>query len=1012
MGLFFCGGASSSLSSKVAGVSTGLGMLWGMLYVLGFQKKAVKEWLSVHAQVAKLLVKHELEAQAATKLAWRDRLRRFGELVFLCSIERVRLLEVARARRLYPEDSSACYRLNPLKHVRTHRQLSQHQKSPKQEVKDMMMKHARAASVPVVREVVLVGGGHAHVHVVRMLGMEPVPGVRVTLISKDIETPYSGMLPGHVAGFYSRDECHVDLQKLARFARVRVVKGEVVRVDWKNKKVLFKGDDRPPVPYDVLSLNVGITPDRVTEAVTPVKPIAKFSKAWDDLLETKIKNWGSGSLGKNRRYDVVVVGGGAGGVELALAMRNRVREELRKLGKSPDLARFSLLTRGDRILSSHSEGVRICMERALRDRQVEVVANCEALEVKESLAGGPLGGGGGGHGTVSGTPPSKKTLACRFAWAPEKVRELPFDECIWCTQAAAPWFLRSSGLATDDAGFLRVDEFQRVGLAASEDEDQDAVLTKSRAELGIFAVGDCATVDGYPRPKAGVFAVMAGMALYQNVVAKILEQPLTPHFPQKSFLGLVGLGDGDCVASRGLLAFQAPWLWDLKDWIDRKWMWQYTHGLPDLTLADDDPADIFESMTPTSSGESSSKRQKKKTVFDAAPGGLELLKKSPMRCGGCGAKVGATTLARAMSAMPRPPPRSEKEEEIYKVLVGVDAPDDGAVVAYNNNNNNNNASGGTPLIHSVDFFRSFADDPYLLGRVAANHALSDCEAMGAKPATALAIAVLPYGSDRVVEHDLLALMRGVRKTLDDAGCELVGGHTCEGSEMSVGLSVTGVVVVDPKNKASANTDAATKQLLSKGGLRPGDVLVLTKALGTGCILAADMRAKASWPAVEKTYESMLQSNKAAADVLASHDCSACTDVTGFGLVGHLAEMCRASEGAAVDLDLKAVPLLPTAQDLAAAGLFSSLQPDNLRAKRAVKNHSTLVAEASPVDVAKYSLLFDPQTAGGLLATVNARDAHSTIHRLKAAGFQHAAIIGNVASANDPNAFPASITVRF
>lgn len=877
---------------------------------------SVREWIAIHGDLIRRCWLHEKEAQRTQPLGPQRRLRRLGELLFVLSIERQRLLEVAEARRRYPQQPEAVYRLNPLKHVRTQRQLSASQQHER-----MMEKQMRAARVPIATELVLVGGGHAHVHVLRMLGMEPMEGVRVTLIAKDVETPYSGMLPAHVAGLYTRAECHIDLHKLARFARVRLIQAEATHIDTARRLVEL-GTSRPAVPYDVLSLNVGITPQfpfesALSSGVTPVKPIAGFSKTWDALL-AKLATWND-----DAKYDVVVVGGGAGGVELALAMRARVRAALVALGKSPDLARFSLVTRGPRIMTSHADGVKTCMEAVLAKRDIQVVANCEAVGVEGSA------------------------IACRFGGTSNgELKALPFDECVWCTQAAAPPVLRASGLDCDELGFAQIDEYQRCASADQDDRDS----------LRIFAAGDCATVLGHPRPKAGVFAVMAGMALYANIAAECSGSPQLAHLPQTSFLGLIGTGDGSCVASRGQLAFQADWLWQLKDWIDRKWMWQYTHGLPDMSQD-----------TPTARPPAAFER--------AGEAGLALLRQSTMRCGGCGAKVGATALSQALSQLPIAPVPQHAQVE-----AGVDAADDAGIVVYQNT---------TRLAHTIDFFRALVDDPYLLGQIAANHALSDCDAMNAQAASAVALVVVPYAAERSVQSDLLQVMRGVRKTLDAAGCALVGGHTCEGAELSVGLAVNGVL---------------SEPTLTKGGVRAGDALILTKPIGTGCIFAADMRAKAAYPIVKAATDSMLISNRAAAAILAEADCSACTDVTGFGLLGHLSEMCRASAGACVDLDLDAVPYLPGVLNLAAAGLFSSLQPENVRAKRAVQNHDSHVGKPA------YALLFDPQTAGGLLASVAPSQVTRVLTQLREAGYDAAARIGSVRTSADPTAYPASVTI--
>jgi selenide,water dikinase len=299
------------------------------------------------------------------------------------------------------------------------------------------------------------------------------------------------------------------------------------------------------------------------------------------------------------------------------------------------------------------------------------------------------------------------------------------------------------------------------------------------------------------------------------------------------------------------------------------------------------------------------------------------------------------------------------------VLVGLDAPDDAAVLA---------VPPGKLLVQSVDYFRAFIDDAYVFGQIAANHALGDVFAMGAEPQSALAIATVPYGRERVVERALYELMSGALAVLAPTGAVLAGGHTSEGAELAFGLTVNGLV--DP--------DAIWR----KGGLKPGDRLVLTKPIGTGTLFAADMRrlAKGRW--IDAAIASMVLSNQAAAVCLRRHGASACTDVTGFGLLGHLVEMTRAS-GVDAILELEAIPQLEGAAETVAAGILSSLQPQNLRLRRAVRDLEQ--AARHP----QFALLFDPQTAGGLLAGVPADRADACVAELRALGYLAAAVIGRV-----------------
>ena len=229
---------------------------------------------------------------------------------------------------------------------------------------------------PVLRDIVLVGGGHSHVVVLKRFGMQPLPGVRLTVLCTDTHTPYSGMLPGYIAGHYGYDDVHIDLRRLAEFAGARFYRDEVVAIDRENRKVLCR--HRPPVPYDRLSINIGSTPDMTqvegaADNAIPVKPIRRFNERWLALLERVCRHAGPTTI--------ALVGAGAGGVELTLAMQFRLRNELRKLGRDPDELRFHLFSADPEILPTHNARVRQSFERVLTERGVVVHRTAKVSQV-------------------------------------------------------------------------------------------------------------------------------------------------------------------------------------------------------------------------------------------------------------------------------------------------------------------------------------------------------------------------------------------------------------------------------------------------------------------------------------------------------------------------------------------------------------------------------------------------------------------------------------------------------
>jgi selenide,water dikinase len=746
---------------------------------------------------------------------------------------------------------------------------------------------------PVLRDIVLIGGGHSHVGVLRSFGMQPMRGVRLTLICTDAHTPYSGMLPGYVAGHYDFDAVHIDLSRLATFAGARFICAEVTGIDRAAHKVLLRG--RPPMAYNRVSVNIGSTPQvnqipGAAEHAVPVKPIFQFNQRWLALLE-RVRQHAGG-------LRIAVVGGGAGGVELLLAMQYRLGNELRNLKRNPAELAFALFTADSSILPTHNAGVRRKFAEVLRQRGVQVFTGAAVQKVEAERL---------------------QTAAGRWFDA---------DEIVWVTQAGGAAWLAETGLALDDRGFVRVN-----------------AQLQSVTDPHVFAAGDVASLDHRPLEKAGVFAVRMARPLAENLRRSVQEQTLQVYRPQRRWLALISTGDRCAVASRGALGFSGAWVWRWKDWIDQRFMRRFSE-FPAMDAAKPMP-DPAGNTLPLTEEES-----------------LQAISAIAMRCGGCGAKVGASVLSRALGAL-APIERDD-------VLIGLHAPDDAAVVR---------VPPGKAMVHTVDFFRAFISDPYLFGKIAANHALGDIFAMGAQPQSATAIATVPPGLESKVEELLLQMMTGAVEVLNAAGCALVGGHTGEGSELALGFAINGLV------------DEDLGHVMRKGGMLPGDRLVLTKPIGTGTLFAAHARGVARGRWVQAALQSMLVSNQRGAEVLHEFGATACTDLTGFGLLGHLVEMTRPS-GVDARIDLAALPLLDGALECVAQGIVSSLQPSNVRLRRAIRNQDSFVQHP------RYPLLFDPQTAGGLLASLPAVQAVSCVAALRAAGYTHAAVIGVVLPPGD------------
>jgi selenide,water dikinase len=329
-----------------------------------------------------------------------------------------------------------------------------------------------------------------------------------------------------------------------------------------------------------------------------------------------------------------------------------------------------------------------------------------------------------------------------------------------------------------------------------------------------------------------------------------------------------------------------------------------------------------------------------------------------MRCAGCGGKIGSQVLSAALSRLPI--------SNDGRTTLGLATPDDAAVLDRH----------AAPVdVLSVDFFPAFLDDAYVVGRVAALNALSDLWAMGSRPLGAMAIVTLPDGPPRQQTELLYQLLAGGLRELGAAGATLWGGHTTQGPELTIGYTVAGQL-----------GDAVP---LTKSKLRPGDRLVLTKPLGTATLLAAHRLSlcRATW--MEGLLAQLLTSNAEPSRLARQFGLEAVTDVTGFGLAGHLFEMLDASHVSA-RIVLSSIPLLEGFAELNAVGVRSSLDSAN----RAVESR----CRAERPDLAsrpEYHALFDPQTSGGLLLGVPAGRADDFVRQLKVRGVTAAVIIGEV-----------------
>ena len=373
-----------------------------------------------------------------------------------------------------------------------------------------------------MKRLVLLGGGHAHVEVLRLLAEQPDAGRQITLVTPYPWLTYSGMVPGLFAGHYELDDCTIDLQALASRAEASLMLTTAALVNPRANEVILGNGE--VVPYDVLSINVGSVArvgavKGVESHATALRPLEKAVKAWNDVLFR---------AREGHMAAVTVVGAGAAGVELALAMNHRFRRDL--FEAAPHVR---VLGDTDTVVPELPMGARLRLRRRMRKAGVEAQLGSAVTEV--------------GDGFI------RLQSGLQFAT----------DAVFWAGGALAPAWLRESGFATDDGGFLLTND-----------------LLQSPSHPNVFGAGDCVNELGHPLPKAGVFAVRAGPILAANLVAALERRPLQPHLPSKRYLSLVSTGGRHAVGAWNGFSWSGDWVWRWKDRIDRRFVARYRspHG--------------------------------------------------------------------------------------------------------------------------------------------------------------------------------------------------------------------------------------------------------------------------------------------------------------------------------------------------------------------------------------------------------------------------------------------------
>ena len=715
---------------------------------------------------------------------------------------------------------------------------------------------------------VLVGGGHAQVQILKFFGMKPEAGVRLTLITDVLNTPYSGMLPGHIEGVWSEQDMNINLVKLARFAGARLIHQSVKSINTDTKIIYLSNNIN--LNYDVLSVNCGAAPDfssipGADRYAVAVKPISRFLDKLPPL----------GAISG----PICIIGAGAAGAELALAFRHRY-------GPSADI---HLIGRSERVLPTRSRRASQLLTQALTQKDItlhlgKAVSKITAKDIY--LVG-------------------KTTLA--------------YAHIFLVTSARPADWLSSLPVTKDADGYIQVSN-----------------SLQSVSDSNIFAAGDIASISGYAREKAGVFAVRAGPILCHNLRAFIRGEALRTWRPQRQYLVLIGLGNSRALASWGMFSSAGRFWWTLKSFIDRRFMQRFSI-LPEMSEQASPPPVLARQMGRVSE------------IPEA------------MFCAACGAKTGADALQAALQAACE---MAEYAGADPNYLPHQTITTDQAEIRV--------PSGIHSLSQSVDYISQHISDPFCFGRIAALHALSDIFVAGHQPLFALATVILQRVHEDLQSDDLAQMLAGSLIELSRHKTKLVGGHTSIAEYAGLGFAITGM---------SARPEAQDGPNMTSGMAFD---LILTKPLGTGVILAAEMRQLCPADSYEAAVRMMLHSNFHAAQIITQYPQALMTDVTGFGIARHALNLAQRVGAIGVTVFPEDCPFITGALSLSAKGVQSSA----FGANRHSLTESTLDSHSPSA-----KLMFDPQTSGGILAAVPQTQTHDCLQRLHQAGYNHTKVVG-------------------
>ncbi len=583
----------------------------------------------------------------------------------------------------------------------------------------------------IEKDLVLIGGGHSHLSVLKSFTMTNIEGLRITLISDVYETPYSGMLPGYIENDYSLDDIKIDLYKICYHGNFRYFDSKVNNIDGNKKLIYFK--NRPPLSFDYLSINIGISND-----TKKIKNADKFALRLKPISKINYNEIINNLEGKK----VGVIGSGPAGVEISLALKKRY--------KNIDILLFT----GERgLLGNYSNSSKNSILKRLNEAKIKVIFKDNVSEISKNKVI---------------TKSSKSYL---------------IDKAILATNGVPPKWLKKTNLTLSQEGFIQTNNKLQTNFNY------------------IFAAGDVIKFSNKNLEKSGVYAVKTGLALTINIRNLILNKPLINYRPQKYYLSIIGLSNGTALAHKFNLHLTSRIFLSLKKYIDLKFVNKFK---------------LYNKIN---------------------------YQQNIMDCKGCASKINLTTLKLSL-----PKDIITSTEDASQITKG------------------------SQYVNSIDMITSIVTDPFVLGKISANHALSDIYASFAKPLSALMILQLPKSSQHVHSEDLKQIQEGAKVVLNENSCILSGGHTMIGQDDHpvVGFSIVGKTFKRPNNK-----------------INDKDVVILTEKLGTGIIFAGVNSNVISSKYIKEVSNQLEKGNIQLGNILNKINPLEATDITGYGLGNHL-----------------------------------------------------------------------------------------------------------------------------